>query len=301
MQTMNAKTQSSIVPGLAAADMETILALVRCNTLAEAGSRIGVDGSTVFRTLQRIEKKLGQRLFERSRVGYRPNELAQQLAVHAERIEVELEAARNTVGTSDGVVSGSVKISTTDTVLHMLLFDALKPLAKAHPLLQFELNTSNELSNLTRRDTDIALRATRKPPEHLIGRHMGPIRFALFSSKTNRKQSVDLAELARATWVAPDDALPEHPSVIWRKRYCPKVMPQYKVNSVLSVAEAVAAGLGIGMFPILLAKGRSDLVQISDTIDEAETQLWMLTHPELRHLRRIATVAAHLAETIRLE
>jgi DNA-binding transcriptional LysR family regulator len=47
---------------------------VRGATLAEAARRLEADASTVFRSVQRIEKSLGQRLFERSRLGYLPTE-----------------------------------------------------------------------------------------------------------------------------------------------------------------------------------------------------------------------------------
>jgi DNA-binding transcriptional LysR family regulator len=60
---MIAKTQHA----LTAADLQVLLALVRGGTLAEAASRLDADASTVFRSVQRMEKHLGQRLFERSR------------------------------------------------------------------------------------------------------------------------------------------------------------------------------------------------------------------------------------------
>ena len=65
---MNARTQYR----LNAMDLETVLSLVRAGTLAGAGERLGVDPSTIFRSVQRIERGLGQRLFERSRSGYLP-------------------------------------------------------------------------------------------------------------------------------------------------------------------------------------------------------------------------------------
>jgi DNA-binding transcriptional LysR family regulator len=62
--------------------------------------------------------------------------------------------------------------------------------------------------------------------------------------------------------------------------------------------ELVVLGLGVGAFPIFLAEGRKDLVALTDALDECQTELWLLTHPEARHLRRVATVYRHLAEAL---
>ncbi len=62
---MNAQTQYK----LTAADLDLLLSVVRAGTLADTGKRMGVDASTIFRAIQRIERGLGQPLFERSRSG----------------------------------------------------------------------------------------------------------------------------------------------------------------------------------------------------------------------------------------
>jgi len=277
-------------------DLYAVLGLVRAGTLAAAGEQLGQDASTVFRSLQRIEKGLGLQLFERSRSGYVATELAQELAAHAERMESELEAARSAAQANPGQVSGSVKITTTDTVLHGLVAPALKSLQSLHPLLGFELVAGNELASLTRRDADIAVRATRRPPRHLVGKHVGPIRVALFAAGKGGSKRLDDSALAAQNWIAPDDALPDHPSVVWRKKRFPKVTPKYRVNSILSVAELVGQGMGIGLLPLFLARQRSDLQQLGQEIDECQTELWLLTHTEARHLRRVSAVYRHLAE-----
>jgi DNA-binding transcriptional LysR family regulator len=114
---MNASLQSTATQ-LTADDLALLLALTRAPTLADAATRLGVDTSTVFRALQRIEKQLGRRLFDRDRRGYHAGELALQLAAHAERIEGELEAARSQLAARDDSVSGLVRITTTDTLLY---------------------------------------------------------------------------------------------------------------------------------------------------------------------------------------
>lgn len=97
-----------------------------------------------------------------------------------------------------------------------------------------------------------------------------------------------------------DDALPEHPSVIWRRRHWPKVVPRYRVSSILSALELTALGLGVGVLPLFLAAHRSDLVPLTEALEGAETELWLLTHPESRHLRRVAATYRYLAYALLL-
>ena len=293
---MIAKTQYRMTPG----DLEVTLALVRGGTLARAGERLGVDASTVFRSLQRIERGLGLPLFERTRSGYLATELAIELAEHAERMEGALEAARSSVEAAPSQISGTVRITTTDTILHGLVAPALRSLQLLHPLLSYELHTGNELASLTRRDADIAVRATKRPPQHLVGKHIGPIRVALYAAKRGGVRKFVEVETGKSDWIAPDDAVPEHPSVVWRKRHFPKATQRYRVNSILSVLELVALGLGVGIVPLFLADGRNDVVRLTEALDECETDLWLLTHPESRHLRRVGVVYSHLAQAMNM-
>lgn len=284
---------------LSAADLETILTLVRTATLAQAGERLGVDASTVFRNIQKIERGLEQRLFERARTGYQPTEMALALAEHAEQVEVQVESARSIAHLAPEHVSGTVRITTTDTILHGLVAPSLKLLEKTHPLLAFELQTGNGIADLTRRDADIAVRATKRPPDNLVGKHIGPIQVALYASTSNEDvRRYEDVTTRTVRWVAPDDALPNHPSVLWRKQQFPKVVPHYKVNSILTVMELVTLGFGVGVLPTFIARGREDLLQLTDVIDDCQTELWVLTHQESRHLRRVSTVFKHLSSTL---
>lgn len=282
------------------ADLALVLALHRAGTLATAGERLGVNASTVFRMLQRLERGLAQPLFERSRRGYRALELARALAAQAEQVEAALEAARTAAHAEPGEAAGTVRLTTTDTLLHGLLAPALASLHRSQPRLQFELHTGNELASLTRRDADIALRATSRPPAHLVGRRVGPLRVAVYAARTLgvKTWSDDLA--LHTPWVAPDDGLPEHPSVRWRQKHFPTLQPAFRTGSVQSVAELVAQGLGLGVLPLFLAEPRRELRRLTEPLDEAETDLWLLTHPETRHLRRVHAVWQHLATALSL-
>jgi DNA-binding transcriptional LysR family regulator len=284
---------------LTAADLELLLALARGGTLAQAAQRLAADASTVFRGLQRIEKSLGLRLFERGRQGYLPTEPLLEIAGHAERIEAELEAARAAALGADAPVSGRVRLSTTDSVLRGLVLPVLPALAKRHPGLQLELRSGNELVSLTRRDADLALRATPKPPEHLVGRHLGTIRFVACAGKA-LPPAQRRRPLAAQDWIAPDDAMPDHPTVRWRRRHLPKLSPRHLVDGISAVVDAVRAGLGVGALPLFMLAREPDLVQLGDPLQGCQSELWLLAHPESRHLRRIAAAYQHFGETIRL-
>lgn len=295
MKSSIAKTQYT----LTAVDLQLLLALVRGGTLAGAAQRLGADASTVFRSAQRIEKNLGQRLFERTRQGYLPSDTMLEIARHAERIEAELEAARTAALSPSAEVAGRVRLTTTDSVLRGLVLPCLPALAREHPLLQLELHSGNELASLTRRDADLALRATPKPPEHLVGRHLGRIRFVVCASRSMPAARRRLA-LDQHDWLAPDEAMPEHPSVRWRRKQLPKVAPRHLLDGISAVVDAIRAGLGVGVVPLFMLAREPDLLALSDPLAGCESELWLLAHPESRHLRRIAAAYQHLGQSIAL-
>lgn len=171
-------------------DLSLILALVRGGSLARASALLKVDVSTVFRAVRRLEAALGQQLFEKSRTGYLPTTLAQTLAEQAERAEQALEAARIGVEQGGEAISGTVRLTCTDSVLQSLLLPALARFMPSYPGLTIELCTSNDFANLSRRDADIALRLTRTPPEHLVGRRLADISYRVCASAAYL-QSVD--------------------------------------------------------------------------------------------------------------
>jgi DNA-binding transcriptional LysR family regulator len=119
----------------------------------------------------------------------------------------------------------------------------------------------------------LAIRATQKPPQHLIGKRLGAIHVALYAAAESPVQSIQTLT-PDTRWIAPDDALPEHLSVLWRQRHYPKVAPTYRVNSILSVMELVTLGPGVGVLPLFLAQGRCDLRQLNPTLDECQTDCW---------------------------
>ncbi|MGH8450602.1 LysR family transcriptional regulator [Pseudomonas sp.] len=277
-------------------DLSLILALVRGGTLARAAALLRVDVSTVFRAVRRLEAALGQTLFEKSRSGYLPTSLASNLAQQAERAEQALEAARIGVEQGGEVISGTVRLTCTDSVLQGLLLPALAQFMPEYPALTLELSTSNDFANLSRRDADIALRLTRTPPEHLVGRCLGTVVYQVCASTGYARQH-EGRELADLAWIAPDDFLPDHATVAWRREQLPGVRPSYRCNSMLSVAELVRAGLGVAALPDFLLE--DGLQPIGPVLAGRDTALWLLTRPDCRALRSVVTLFDELGRHVR--
>lgn len=271
-------------------DLALVLALVRGRTLAEAGRRLGLDTSSVYRAVKRLEQRLGLSLFDRSRQGMAPTELALALAQRAEAIEAELDRARELLGGDDEqAVAGTVRVSCSDLTLAGLLMPLLPEFCRAWPGVELELEATNQRARLDRREADVALRGTRQPPEHLVGVCLGTMRSALWAHRTYLERLPSPPDIAAMTWATPDadPALPDYPSKRWRRANYPQVQPRLRCDGMLAVAQAVEAGAAVGVAPYFLMQGRPGLVDLSGHLPEVDTELWLLTHPDVRHLRRV--------------
>ncbi len=279
------------------ADLSLVLALVRGRTLARAADLLQVDVSTVFRSIRRLETALGAALFEKNRRGYIPTDTAQAMAEQAERAEQALAAARIALQQGEQVVSGTVRLTCTDAVLHSLLLPALAEFMPQYPALTLELATSNAFANLSRRDADIALRLTNTPPEHLIGRCLGSADYFICGRPEYREALTQ--NPASLPWISPDDSMPDHTSVIWRKQAFPGVLPSYRCSNMSAVSQLVAAGLGVAALTGFTVEGLGAVERLSGPLEGCHTELWLLTRPDCRALRSVQTLLEALAPRLR--
>lgn len=285
MQSVTARTQAALAPR----DLELVLALVRGGTLQEAGRRLGLDTSSVYRAVKRLEQRLGFALFDRDHRGMTPSELALALAERAEAVEAQLESARELLSDETRALTGTLRVSCNDLTLHGLLLPIVGPFAHAHPQLRLELLATNQRARLERREADVAIRGTSRPPEHLVGSRLGVVRSALWASRRYLDGLPPGTSPADMTWASPDAdaALADYPSRRWRQARFPQVEPQLRCDGMLAVAAAIQAGVAIGVAPYFLMAGRNGLVDLSGHLPEVDVELWLLTHPDIRHLRRV--------------
>ncbi|WP_263226088.1 LysR family transcriptional regulator [Pseudomonas alabamensis] len=279
------------------ADLTLVLALERGRSLAKAAELLKVDVSTVFRSIRRLESALGTALFVKSRKGYLPTDTAQALAEQAERAEQALEAARIALTSGEQVVSGTVRLTCTEAVLHSLLLPALADFMPGYPALSLELSTSNTFANLSRRDADIALRLTNTPPEHLVGRCLGSTSYVV-CGRPEWRERLTKAPTA-VPWIALDDSMHDHPTAIWRTRHYPDLMPRYQCSGMSTLAQLASQGLGVTALADYMVRDLPGVEALSDPLPGCDTQLWLLTRPDCRALRSVQALFEELTPRLR--
>lgn len=161
---------------------------------------------------------------------------------------------------------------------------------RAHPAITLEVAVSNQLFNLSQRDADVAIRPSVAPSEHLVGRRIGVVAQAIYARH-------DIAE-NNGAWVGPDRHLGYAALDAWMAANGASEGCRYRVDTMLGMLMAVRDGLGRAVLPCYLADAEPELVRIGEPISELATDLWLLTHPDLRRVARIRALMNFVAEAV---
>ena len=130
---------------------------------------------------------------------------------------------------------------------------------------------------------------------------IGTIKLALYASANGSVKKVEDAMKSNSSWIEPVNLPADHPSLVWRIKHLPKLMPRFHVNDFLAARNFIEMGFGVGILPMFLGDISKNLVQLTEPIEEYETEAWLLTHQESRHLLRVSTVFSHFANTLKLD
>ena len=68
----------------------------------------------------------------------------------------------------------------------------------------------------------------------------------------------------------------------------------------MSVGGAIVNGLGAGVAPCFLMNGHPDVVMLEGPLEELTNDLWILAHPDIRHLQRVKLLFDFLKENLKL-
>jgi DNA-binding transcriptional LysR family regulator len=280
-------------------ELRTVLAIGESGSLSGAGRRLSVAHATIFRRLNALEARLGVRLFERSRTGYAPTSAGEELVEAAARVgEIVMAAERRVMG-QDLRPSGTVRVTTTDALLYGLLAPICAAFRRAHPEITLELVTSHQLFDLTKREADIALRPTSRPSQSLVGRKVGEVATCVYALAREQAGKGRTAGWMDMNWIAPDASV-HYPSLArWMSDNDLDQRVVYRVNTFFGMFEAVKLGLGHALLPCYLCDPEPTLCRVGDPVPELETELWLLTHPDLQRVARIRAFMDFANDAIR--
>jgi DNA-binding transcriptional LysR family regulator len=280
-------------------DFKLVRLVSEAKGLAGAAARLGVNHSTVFRRLGQLEEALGVKLFERHRTGYTLTMAGEEMAALAERMDEDVASfARKLAGKAISP-AGELRVTTNDTLLAHLLTPIFARFLAQCPDVRLDVVLSNQALNLSKRDADVAIRATDNPPETLVGRRAATIAWALYGRAADFAQP-DVADpdLSDRRWVTLGDNFAAFKVVRYVREHSAPERIVYKVNTVLGLTEAVEAGIGIAPLPCFIADARPGLVRLAAPNPDFSTGLWLLTHPDLRHSARVRAFLDFMAAEI---
>ena len=284
-------------------DFRLIKAIAEARSLPGAASKLGVNHSTVFRRLKQIEETLGLAPFEKHRTGYTVTAAGEEIVALAERLDEEIASIMRKLAGKEISPSGELRVATNDSLLVHLLTPLFAKFQQKCPDIRLDILIGNQALNLAKRDADIAIRASDNPPETLVGRRAAHIVWALYG-RTNEfpaGQESGKLDILSCNWVTLGEQMGTSKTVQWIFAHVPPERVAYKLNTVLGLADAVEAGIGIGYLPCFIGDACPSLLRLEPPRPEFGTGLWLLTHPDLRQSPRVRVFLDFLgAEIARL-
>jgi len=270
-------------------DFRYIKAIAETRSLNGAAQALNVNHSTVFRRLAQVEQQLGSRLFDRGRSGYALTPCGEEMVRLAERIGEDVTAFERKVTGQDLRPSGELRITANDMVLLHLLTDVLVDFRKAYPEIVLDIVVSNTMLNLSRRDADVAVRASYLPPETLSGRRISKIAWAVYGPANQKiKAFHPRRDPPKYNWVGFADHIAIAKTTKWLKNHVDGADRMvYKVNTMLGLAEAVAGGAGLALLPCFVGQSVPGLTRLTPPLPELDGDLWLVTHPDLNTTARV--------------
>lgn len=266
-------------------------------SLVSAAQRLGISHATAFRRLVSLEGRLGVRLFDRRAGRYAVTAAGEVLAEAGRGMQMQADATLLRVQGQDLRPQGLVRVASTEGVISGLLLPLLPGLRKALPELRVHCSARNEFHNLSQREADLALRPATSPPGHLIGHRIGPLRHAVYAQR-EKAPRFRRAALDQQPWIALDDSAAGSHALIWLAQLLPIDQVTLRFSGLLMVRSACAQGLGLAVLPCFLGDTEPSLVRMGEPVPLCDSELWLLSHPELRETVRVKALRQWLIKAL---
>lgn len=281
-------------------DLRYAHAVANGGSLIAAARALGVHQTTVGRRLEALEKALGVRLFVRAVTGMTMTSDGARVLASIDELTASLKRFEQGARGTPESVRGRVRIAITETGARHLVEGALGALLVTYPDLSIEIVPSNIAADLARGEADLAIRLV-KPDDGLVAKRLGHVTYGLYASDSYcGRNPLPLGEgLAGHDVVAPSRELASGPEAKWLEVHAAQARCRLHASSLVTLAQAVAAGLGVCALPVSVADTCPDARLIRILPEIPPRPVWLVMHPDMRGIARVRAVAAAITAEMR--
>jgi len=281
--------------------VRSFLAVLEQGSLLAAARQLKSSQPTIGRHVTELESQLGLVLFERTGRGLLPTESALRLAESARAMQLGADALARSVMGADHSVSGTVRITASQPVSCYVLPPLLAQMRLSLPDVQVEVVASNAVSNLLRREADIAVRMVQPEQATVIARRVGKVavRACAHQDYLRRRgmprQPADLLEHHLIGGDRNDETLKGFAaagSPVTREHFA------FRTDDLIVVWEAVRAGLGIGFVSEHQIRTDPAVIPLLPKLKIQPLPVWLAVHKEVRTSKRIRAVYDFLVDAL---
>ncbi len=281
--------------------VRSFLAALEQGSLLGASRMIGSSQPTVGRHISELESQLGVVLFERTGRGLQPTDMAIRLADSARSMEAGALQLQRSVSGADAGVSGTVRITASQPVACVLLPPLLAKMQLLLPAIQIELVASNEVSNLLRREADIAIRMVQPDQSSLIAKRIGKVTLGVYAHRDylqrrgSPRHASDLLQHSLLGSDRNEDILRGFAAAgypLTREHFA------FRSDDFLACWQALRCGMGVGFVADYLARTDTSIVRLLPSLKITPLPMWLAVHREIRTSKRIRAVYDFLGDEI---
>jgi DNA-binding transcriptional LysR family regulator len=280
-------------------DLKWFVAVADAGSFRLAASKSAVNHTTLSRRLRALEEELGVTLLERSPSGLELTEAGKDLRRSCDILIEEVADIQRRLAGRDQRPEGRVVITYPDSFAPAVIAGVAR-LGREYPGISIIHVNREDFVDLGRREADIAVRAADNPPENLLGRRIGEIRWCLYGAKTSYEEAP--AELIPADhdWIGFGGRWAKAPPAAWMRENVPEARIQAEVDDPQSVRELAASGMGLGLLMAIDGDRDPRLTRVSPWPgDSPPGSLWLLVHTDVSRARRVRVVADSLYDHLR--
>jgi len=279
--------------------LKAFLQTAETGSLSAAARKLGLTQPTLSRQVAAIEQRMGVTLFERVGKAMALTPTGLDLLEHARAMGAAAEALRLAATGRSQAVGGVVSVSATDAVATHLLPPLVRQLRDEQPGIAVEVISSDTLSDLLRREADIAIRHVKPEQPDLIARLIREPAANFYASEKwvkvhGHPRNAD--EAADLSFVGGDRS--GHFLAYMRQQGLPLSEANFSCYADHAMAQwaLVRHGMGIGATIDEIARVTPGIVRVLDNVPPVRFPIWLVTHRELRTSRRIRVVFEALAQ-----